>query len=219
MCRSARAASPGLRAPSLYTETGGPHSRHCTGFSFSPDGGAPFLDVARPLTTAFLRTLAEGLGACIKPEILPENVLARTPEMLAWWSPARHRTMFFNPAKYQVRHLNGRRYPHPALVFRVFNGNLFVRALVCDQRPTADTALRRAPYWNTSQEDGLVSRIDEDPRDDECRIDAWVGGELFCQRVHASVWSCASHKLSERSLRVVGEACRPQDCIPRRISH
>jgi PRTRC genetic system protein B len=35
-------------------------------------------------------------------------------------------------------------------------GNLFVRALACDQRPTADTALRTAPYWNTRQDDGFV---------------------------------------------------------------
>lgn len=123
---------------------------------FPPDGGAPFLAAARPVTTAFLRTLAEGLGACVKPEILPENVLARTPEMFAWWSRARHRIMFFNPPNEQVRHLNGRRYPHPPLVFKVSAGNLFVRALVSDQRPTADTALCTAPYWNTNQEDGLV---------------------------------------------------------------
>ena len=54
-------------------------------------------------------------------EILPERVLARTPDMIAWWRPASHRTMFFSdrngdPA---LKKLNGRKYPHPALLFKV----------------------------------------------------------------------------------------------------
>lgn len=122
----------------------------------SPDGGAPYLDAAQPLTTAFLRSLVEGLGASMKPEILPEAVLARTPEMIVWWTPARGRIMFFDPAVEQVRRLNGRRCPHPPLVFKVYAGSQFVRALASDERPVADTALRTAPYWNTWQDDGFV---------------------------------------------------------------
>jgi PRTRC genetic system protein B len=122
----------------------------------SPDGGLPYLNVAQPLTTAFLRALVEGLGASMKPEILPGSVLARTPEMIVWWTRARRRIMFFNPANEQVRQLNGRCCPHPPLVFKVCAGSLFVRAVASDQRPAADTPLRTAPYWNTRQDDGFV---------------------------------------------------------------
>ena len=44
--------------------------------------GIPYLAPGEALTTAFLRTLALGLGAQVKPEILPDNVLARTPDVL-----------------------------------------------------------------------------------------------------------------------------------------
>ena len=46
----------------------------------SPDGGAPYLDAGEPLTVDFLRQLAKGLGQTVAREILPANVLARTPE-------------------------------------------------------------------------------------------------------------------------------------------
>ncbi len=59
------------------------------------DGGAPYLSEAEPLTTDFLRGLAAGLGTYLAPEILPPNVLVRTPEVLVWWTPAQQRTMFF----------------------------------------------------------------------------------------------------------------------------
>ena len=53
------------------------------------EDGIPYLTPGEALTTAFLRTLAQGLGAQVKPEILPDNVLARTPDMLVWWSRPR----------------------------------------------------------------------------------------------------------------------------------
>ena len=61
-----------------------------------PAGGAPYLDAGRPITTEFLRALARGLGLGMAPEILPESVLMRTPEVTAWWVPAAVRPMFFS---------------------------------------------------------------------------------------------------------------------------
>lgn len=42
----------------------------------------------------------------------------------------------------------GKLFPHPALLFAVRNGVLFVRALPDSKRPIADTKLAAAPYWN-----------------------------------------------------------------------
>ena len=50
---------------------------------------APYLCAGQSVTTGFLETLAKGLGASMAAEVLPENVLARTPELIAWWSRAR----------------------------------------------------------------------------------------------------------------------------------
>jgi len=108
----------------------------------------PHLGPGQALTTAFLKTLAEGLGARTPAEILPANVLARTPDMIAWWMPAQREVMFFGGVDPQARGLDGGTYPHPALVFKVTRRELLVRALERDERPTAETLLKTAPYWN-----------------------------------------------------------------------
>jgi len=83
------------------------------------------------------------------PEILPENVLARTPDLIAWWARAQHRSMFFGGGSNEATQLNGRMYPHPALVFKIWGRDLYVRALATNDRPSAETRLMTAPYWNT----------------------------------------------------------------------
>src|SRR5216684_9112183 len=110
---------------------------------------APYLCAGQSVTTGFLETLAKGLGSSMAAEVLPEHVLARTPEVIAWWSRAQPRLMFFGDGNPEAKKLNGRMYPHPSLVFMIHGRELFVRALAEDCRPTADTRLQNAPYWNT----------------------------------------------------------------------
>jgi PRTRC genetic system protein B len=110
---------------------------------------APYLCAGQSVTTGFLETLAKGLGASMAAEVLPECVLARTPELIAWWSPAQRRLMFFGDGDPQTRHLNGKMCPHPALLFMILGRELFVRALKENRRPKSDTCLMNAPYWNT----------------------------------------------------------------------
>jgi PRTRC genetic system protein B len=110
---------------------------------------APYLCAGQSVTTGFLETLAKGLGASMAAEVLPEHVLARTPELIAWWSRARPRLMFFGEGNAETRALNGKMYPHSALVFMIQGRELFVRSLAENRRPTANTRLCNAPYWNT----------------------------------------------------------------------
>jgi PRTRC genetic system protein B len=110
---------------------------------------APYLCAGQSVTTGFLETLAKGLGASVGAEVLPEHVLARTPELIAWWSRAQPRLMFFSDGNDEAQKLNGKMFPHPALVFVIHGRELFVRALAGNCRPTADTRLKNAPYWNT----------------------------------------------------------------------
>jgi Prokaryotic E2 family D len=60
-------------------------------------------------------------------EILPEHVLARTPELITWWSRAQPRLMFFGDGNAEAKKLNGKMFPHPALVFMIHGRELFVR--------------------------------------------------------------------------------------------
>ena len=64
--------------------------------------------------------------------------------------------MFFDGGTQEAARLNGRLYPHPPLVFKVSRHELLVRALEQDARPTANTPLKTAPYWNTEGSRGLV---------------------------------------------------------------
>jgi len=118
--------------------------------------GAPTLDPARPMSLASLRKLAVGLGSQVAAEILPANVLVRTPEMLVWWSLASRQIMFFGESNAEARKLSGKLFPHPPLVFKVRGRELYVRALEKNVRPETRTRLKTAPYWNVAGEDGRV---------------------------------------------------------------
>jgi PRTRC genetic system protein B len=93
---------------------------------------APYLCAGQSVTPGFLQTLAKGLGASVGAEVLPEHVLARTPELIAWWSGAQLRLMFYGDGNGEAKKLNGKMFPHPALVFMIHWRELFVRALAED---------------------------------------------------------------------------------------
>ena len=149
--------------------------------------GIPYLAPGEALTTAFLRTLAQGLGAQVKPEILPDNVLARTPDMLVWWSRPQHRVMFFGGTDEEARKLNGLVFPHPALIFKVAGKDLSVRATETISRPSPVTPLKMAPYWNTDSR-GLVCagsmRVPESS--DIASIPVWQDAYFQSQFTHAA---------------------------------
>jgi PRTRC genetic system protein B len=84
-----------------------------------------------------------------------ENVLAKGDRMIVWWTRASLRQMFYENSEQNCAKLNGRTFPQPALVWRVVNGDLRIRALTMNQRPGASTALAVAPFWNLS-DDGRV---------------------------------------------------------------
>ena len=151
------------------------------------DDGVPYLAPGESLTTAFVRTLAQGLGAQVKPEIFPDNVLARTPDLLVWWSPPQQRIMFFGGTDQEARKINGLLFPHPALVFKVVGKDLFVRAMATTSRPGPDTPLKTAPYWNTDSR-GLVCagsmRVPESS--DIASVPAWQDAYFQSEFTHAA---------------------------------
>jgi PRTRC genetic system protein B len=109
--------------------------------------GTPLLGAGQLLSTAALRELTRQLGTGCPAEVLPDHVVARTPELIAWWTPAATRSMFFRDGS-ELADVSGKLFPHPALLFGVRNGILFVRALPKNCRPGPDTRLAAAPYWN-----------------------------------------------------------------------
>lgn len=120
----------------------------------SPTGGAPYLGEARAITTEFVHRLAQGLGTQLAVEVLPETVVVRTAETIVWWTPRTVHTMFFRQMDRDAAKPSGKRFPQPALVWKVTGKDLWVRALAGNQRPAADTKLMSAPYWNVDGETG-----------------------------------------------------------------
>lgn len=113
------------------------------------DGEAE-LGPGKLVTPAALIDLVLGLGFKIPTEILPDNVIVRSSDTIVWWSPAKIRTMFFNDRNDDeaMKMLNGKRYPIPALLFKVSGTTLWVRALAENKRPGAADTLCMAPFWN-----------------------------------------------------------------------
>ena len=151
------------------------------------DDGVPYLAPGEPLTTAFVRTLAQGLGAQVKPEMFSENILARTPDLLVWWSRPQRRVMFFGGTDEEARKISGLVFPHPALIFKLLGKDLFVRAIATSSRPGPGTPLKTAPYWNTDAR-GLVCagsmRVPESS--DIVSIPGWEGAYFQSEFTHAA---------------------------------
>lgn len=119
------------------------------------EGAVPTLGPAQPLTLGFLESLDRSLSGGSTAEVLSENVLAKGERIVAWWTPACRRQMFYENPERKAIQLNGRTFPQPPLVWRVHNGDLKIRALTDNKRPTASTTLAVAPFWNLS-DDGRV---------------------------------------------------------------
>ena len=151
-----------------------------------PNGGAPYLGEAEALTMEFLHALAEGLGTYVAPEILPANVLVRTSETMIWWTPAQHRTLFFGQHSDAGKELNGKRYPVPALVFKVLERGLSVRALEKSERPAANTRLKTAPFWNANDQGEVCLGTMRVPEGSGVEaIEGWEQGFFQSEFTHA----------------------------------
>jgi PRTRC genetic system protein B len=135
-------------------EQGSRHMATVHSIVHSQSHGVPLLGAGQLLTTSVLRELTWALTTACPIEVLPEPVVARTAELLAWWTPEAIRPMFFRAGS-ELSELSGHRFPDPALLFVVCNSVLYVRALSLSKRPGAQTTLYAAPYWNVGN-DGSV---------------------------------------------------------------
>ncbi|HEY3281561.1 MAG TPA: PRTRC system protein B [Armatimonadota bacterium] len=110
----------------------------------------PVIGPGRLLTRDALTDLVRQLdGLPQTRELLPANVLLADSGRLAWWLPSERRPIFFaTDDRSMNRELSGRTVLHPALLFVAEPGSLCVFAMTRSDRPTAQTPLYRAPYFN-----------------------------------------------------------------------
>ncbi|MDQ3398304.1 MAG: PRTRC system protein B [Deinococcota bacterium] len=114
------------------------------------DEGQPALAAGRLLTVEGLREINKALYKQQRLVVLPEQVLAVTNERLAWHEPARMRVMFFKTQDAFLNNLSGSSFPQPPLLFIAGERQLKVFALTIEGRPTGETRVFTAPYFNTT---------------------------------------------------------------------
>jgi PRTRC genetic system protein B len=163
--------------------------------------GPPLLGPAQPLTTAFVEDLAASLSGGARAEVLPKNVLAKTDRMIAWWTPRRVRRMFFENAEGKAQQLNGKLFPQPPLVWKVAHRELKIRALLENTRPTVDTTLAVAPFWNLSDDGSVCLGSMRCPESVSVEsIEAWERGFYESAFTHANVGRLTRHERGHDSL-------------------
>ena len=154
----------------------------------------PVLEPAQPLTLTFLESLARSLSGYSAAEVLPENILAKGDRMIAWWTRPCRRQMFYENAEGKALELNGRIFPQPALVWRVDQGDLKIRALVENKRPTAQTKLCVAPFWNLSDDGRVCTGTMRHPDNATASsIPDWERGFYESAFTHANVGRLTRH--------------------------
>jgi PRTRC genetic system protein B len=158
-------------------------------------GAPPALGPAQPLTVTFIESLVRTLGGSAAAEVLPENVLAKGDRMIAWWTPARRRQMFYENSEGKAAELNGRVFPQPPLVWKVANGELSIRAFAVNKRPQSTTTLAVAPLWNLSDDGRVCTGTMRRPDSASVTaIPAWEQGFYESAFTHANVGRLTRHE-------------------------
>jgi PRTRC genetic system protein B len=152
------------------------------------NSGTPGLGPARPLNVSFVEDLIRSLGGRTTAEILPNNILAKTDRMIAWWTPRQRRQMFYQNVWKKSEELNGRIFPQPPLVWRAEDGELRIRALKQNQRPNAETKIAVAPFWNLSDDGTLCTGSMRRPTGSSvATVALWERGFYESAFTHANV--------------------------------
>ena len=78
-------------------------------------------------------------------------------------------------------------YPHPPLLFKACGSHLWIRALAKDERPTAETKLCMAPYWNCYDNGVCCTGSMKIPQEKSvAAIDLWEESFFQSEFTHAS---------------------------------
>lgn len=125
--------------------------------------GKPVIQAGRPITVSALESLMVSLGRKSGVSFIAEQVVSLGLDRVVWWCAAGRRRIWFRPDRQEkkydnLRKLNGKFVHHPPLLF-IAGGrgaaSLRVYALAANQRPTPETHLWRAPYWNLDSDGGM----------------------------------------------------------------
>ena len=103
--------------------------------------------------------------------------------------------MFFENAEGKAQQFNGKLFPQPPLVWKVAHGDLKIRALLENTRPTVDTTLAVTPFWNLSDDGSVCLGSMRCPESASVvSIEAWECGFYESAFTHANVGRLTRHQ-------------------------
>jgi PRTRC genetic system protein B len=140
--------------------------------------GQPVILAGQAMTPRAANQLSRALSKSVSHGgFLPETVLYTDGELLMWWVPPAKRHIVFKADELKTKWGTAERgevVPHPGLVFATSNTIWKVWAVKGSSRPSLDTQLFHAPYFNV-WEQGDICRGNVKVPDGTTaeRIDAW----------------------------------------------
>jgi PRTRC genetic system protein B len=181
------------------------------------DNDGTRLSEGQLVTPKLLSDLMVALGRSAPLEILPERVIVRTADTIVWWTAACTQTMFFSDrgGDEALKKMNGKKYPQPPLVFKASGSHLWVRALVTNQRPLADTKMYMAPHWNCYDNGVVCTGTMKIPREKSVTaIDCW--GKSFFQSEFTHAGGVRKHTKYPGGLLAMWQALEGTKRFPNR---
>jgi PRTRC genetic system protein B len=152
-----------------------------------------------PATQHTISGVLLALGAARRAGFLPASVLVRETDGLVWWKPPGRRALFFK-TKEASDGIGTRSQivPHPGLVFKAkSDGHWQVFAVKGAQRPTPETRLCHAPYYNVWSDGRIcVGNVSVPDSSDMERMAAWEDAFFDSYFTHANnqgVRMCKHH--------------------------
>lgn len=137
-----------LRAHHAVLLYGEGNRSYCSIHAVGEDAnGALRIEPGQAATHGALTSLFEALDPARRdrPRLIAENILSRGANWLVWWARPQRRRVWFAGDSIGDRCAE---VPHPGLVFAVFGSAWYVFAVKGTIRPSEDSQLYQAPYFN-----------------------------------------------------------------------
>lgn len=115
--------------------------------------GRPEIMPGRLLTQKDLQLMVQGIGSTAHGNVaqwFDPGMLAKSEDRMIWWTPPTMRPMFFKESGFNGKSFTGNGVcPTPGLVWMAMPGHgLYVFAVKGAKRPTKQTPLHQAPFFN-----------------------------------------------------------------------
>ena len=115
-------------------------------------GDAPQIMPGRPITEHDLVTIHKGLTtqhASQSITWIDQQLLAKGPNRMVWWTPPKTRPLFFKKSSHNKGTFDGSAVcAIPGMVWMAIGSSLYVFATKESSRPTPETELYQAPFFN-----------------------------------------------------------------------